>query len=212
MEAHAMFVRDGSSFVGTSLTSGGWDRRHTNGATVLALLGQCRDDVPSLAPMSLARLTTDLVRPVPVGARLQIDRRIAREGKKLKLVELRLCVDDVEHALASALGLPTEEIPTTPEYPTSTTSAQPAASLLPPEDAESLRGRGPEAPGFLHAPGAGRGVDRDHGRDPVPLRGRTGPVGGGVQRPGGPRRGRFALPARAAARAVTAVASTPVGQ
>jgi hypothetical protein len=61
--------------------------------------------VPTLTPMSLARLTVDLMRPVPVGAPLTVATRVAREGKKLQIVELALLADGVECVLASALRL-----------------------------------------------------------------------------------------------------------
>ena len=105
MEARAMFVRDGDAFVGTTLTQGGWDRRHMNGAAVLSLLGHCLDDVPTLVPMVIARFTADLARPLPIGPRLHVVPEVVREGKKLQLVQLRIVVDDVEHAWASALRL-----------------------------------------------------------------------------------------------------------
>src|SRR3546814_5862955 len=56
MEAPSLYVRDGDGFVGTGLTQGSWDPGAANGGAVLALLGQCLDEVPSLVPMSLARL------------------------------------------------------------------------------------------------------------------------------------------------------------
>ena len=79
MEARAMFVRDGDAFVGTTLTQGGWDRRHMNGAAVLSLLGHCLDDVPTLVPMVIARFTADLARPLPIGPRLHVVPEVVRE-------------------------------------------------------------------------------------------------------------------------------------
>src|SRR5215212_6949720 len=119
MEAEAMFVRDGDAFVGTTLTQGGWDRRHMNGSAVLALLGHCLDDVPTLAPMVLARFTADLARPLPIGPRLHVVPEVVREGKKLQLVQLRIVVDDLEHAWASALRLRVDDLSSTPGLPES---------------------------------------------------------------------------------------------
>src|SRR3546814_15989709 len=80
MEAPSLYVRDGDGFVGTVLTQGSWDPGAANGGAVLALLGQCLDEVPSLVPMSLASLTADLVLPVPIG---QIGRAsCSEEGSK----------------------------------------------------------------------------------------------------------------------------------
>ena len=52
--------------------------------------------------MVLTRFTADLARALPIGPRLQVVPEIVREGKKLQLVQLRIVVDDVEHAWASA--------------------------------------------------------------------------------------------------------------
>ena len=92
MEAEALYVRDGDGFVGTILTQGGWDPQGANGGTVLALLGQCLEEVPSLVPMGVSRITADLVRPVPLGRRLHVTHSILREGKKIQVVLLQLLV------------------------------------------------------------------------------------------------------------------------
>ncbi len=162
MEARAMFVRDGDTFVGTTLTQGGWDRRHMNGAAVLALLGHCLDDVPTLVPMVLARFTADLARPLPIGPRLHVVPVVVREGKKLQLVQLRIVVDDVEHAWASALRLRVHDLADTPGLPQSSATTPTADELLTPrEELTSMRDANPNLPGFLHAIDLWRAPRRD---------------------------------------------------
>ena len=162
MEARAMFVRDGDAFVGTTLTQGGWDRRHMNGAAVLALLGHCLDDVPSLVPMSVARFTADLARPVVIGPRLHVVPEIVREGKKLQLVQLRIVVDGVEHVWASALRLRVDDISDRPGLPGSSGATPTADELLTPrEELSSMRELNPNVPGFLHAIDLWRAPRRD---------------------------------------------------
>jgi hypothetical protein len=152
MEARAMFVRDGDAFVGTTLTQGGWDRRHMNGAAVLSLLGHCLDDVPTLVPMVLARFTADLARPLPIGPRLRVVPEVVREGKKLQLVQLRIVVRDVEHAWASALRLRVDDLSSRPTVPESSAPSPTADALLVPRrELTSMRDRSADLPGFLHA-------------------------------------------------------------
>ena len=146
----ALYLRDGDAFVGTMLTQGGWDPKGANGGTVLALLGQCLDEVPSLVPMTVSRFTADLVRPVPIGQPLHITSTIVREGKKIQLVEMVLRHGDVEHVRVSALRLRDEDL-TAIDLPPSTTDARPAATLPPPEQAASIRALTPQVPGFLRA-------------------------------------------------------------
>ena len=162
MDARAMYVRDGDAFVGTTLTQGGWDRRHMNGAAVLALLGHCLDDVPTLVPMVIARFTADLARPLPIGPRLHVLPEVVREGKKLQLVQLRIVVDDVEHAWASALRLRVDVLSDTSGLPESSATTPTADDLLTPRaELASMRDANPNLPGFLHAIDLWRAPRRD---------------------------------------------------
>jgi acyl dehydratase len=77
-EAEALYIREGDAFVGTECTKGAWGHGGQAGGAVLALLGHVLEDVPTLTPMSLTRLTVDIVRPVPVGERLQVATEIVR--------------------------------------------------------------------------------------------------------------------------------------
>ena len=147
MEAPALYLPDGDGFVGTILTQGGWDPGAQNGAVVLALLGHCLEDVPTLTPMGLARLTVDLVRPVPIGPRLVVRPTVVREGKKIQVVVLELVADGLVHARATALRLREEDLgadgaallPPAPE----------SVPPLPPPDTCPRLGESAGAPGFL---------------------------------------------------------------
>ena len=82
--------------MGTPLIEGPWNPRHANGSSALALLCHCLGTVPTLTEMSLARFTVDLMRPVPVGAPLTVSTRVAREGKKLQIVELEFTAPNAQ--------------------------------------------------------------------------------------------------------------------
>jgi hypothetical protein len=148
VEAPALFVRDGDAYVATMLTQGGWDPQVANGGTVLALLGHCLHEVPTLVPMTLSRFTADLHRPVPMGRRLHVIPTIIREGKKIQVVQLQLVSDDVEHVRVTALRLRDEALD---HGPASSTDARPGDALVPPEQSRDLRELTPDVPGFLHA-------------------------------------------------------------
>lgn len=154
MEAQALYVRDGDAFVGTELTQGGWDPDAANGGAALALLGHCLDDVPTLTPMAVSRLTADLVRPVPIGRRLHVEPTVLREGKKIQVVLLRLLAGDVEHVRLTALRTRAEAVDLD-EPLVSTTDARPADGLTSPDEAFDVNAlaaeHGESLPGFLRA-------------------------------------------------------------
>jgi acyl-coenzyme A thioesterase PaaI-like protein len=150
VEALAMYVRDGEAFVGTELIQGGWDPNAANGGAVLALLGQVLDTVPTLVPMGVSRFTADLVRPVPLGTRLDVHHEVVREGKKIQLVELRMTSGGLDLVRASALRLRKADLGDAP-VPADTTDERPAAGLSDPESMPRLLGRGDVPAGFLRA-------------------------------------------------------------
>lgn len=146
-----LFVRDHDGYVATELTQGGWDPHHANGGTVLALVGQHLDAVPSLVPMTVARLTADLVRPIPIGERLHVDSAVTREGKKIQLVELIVRSGDVELTRVTALRLRDESSGDATPPDTVTGPDRPADALTPPEESTGFAAFADEVPGFLRA-------------------------------------------------------------
>lgn len=162
MDEPSLYLPDGDGFVGTIRTQGGWDPGAQNGAAVLSLLGHCLEDVPSLAPMGLARLTVDLQRPVPIGPRLDVRPTILREGKKIQVVQLEVLVGDVAHVRATALRLREDDLSDSEELLGEVPPGDAvAATMPPPEDCPRL-GQNPGSPGFLQGiemrRAAGQGV------------------------------------------------------
>src|SRR5262245_51028697 len=119
-EDEALYVRDGDAYVGTGCTRGSWHDNGQSGGAVLALLGHVLEDVPTLTPMSLTRLTVDIVQPVPVGERLDVRTEILREGKKIQLVELAIVAADAVTTRARALRIRDLDVRTVPGMPVST--------------------------------------------------------------------------------------------
>jgi hypothetical protein len=100
----ALFELDGDDVVATLLTQGAWDPDAQYGGGPCALLTWAVEQVPTLVPMRIARLTFDLHRPVPLG-RLRVATEVVREGKRLQVVVARIVRDDVEVARCTALRL-----------------------------------------------------------------------------------------------------------
>jgi hypothetical protein len=101
--------RDGATSVETSAFAGGpWDPKLQHGAAPSSLICWAVERLPSAVPMRVARLTVDLMRPVPV-APLMIETEILREGKKIQLVAVRLLADGKEVVRATALRIRREE-------------------------------------------------------------------------------------------------------
>lgn len=134
----ALYVRDGDAFVGTRCTKGSWHDNGQSGGAVLALLGHVLEDVPTLTPMSLTRLTVDIVRPVPVGERLHVEPEILREGKKIQVVDLTVRTTDTVTTRARALRIRDLDVRGLEGMPASTSEHNPSATLPGPEELLSV--------------------------------------------------------------------------
>ena len=64
--ADALFIADGDRFVPTVHTRGPWDPQAQHGGPPAALIARAVEAVPADAPMHVARLTVELLRPVPL--------------------------------------------------------------------------------------------------------------------------------------------------
>ena len=104
-EDQALYVRTGDAFVGTACTRNAWNPRHQSGGAVLALLGHVLEDVPVATPMSLSRLTVDLVRPVPIGEELRVEQEVLREGRTIQVVDATVRTADTVLCRSRALRI-----------------------------------------------------------------------------------------------------------
>ncbi|HZQ01963.1 MAG TPA: thioesterase family protein [Reyranella sp.] len=106
----------------TSAAAGGpWDPKLQHGAAPSSLICWAVERLPSPVPMRVARLTVDLMRPVPV-APLTVETELVREGRKIQLVAVRLLAQGDEVVRATALRIRREE------------RALPPAAFTPPHD------------------------------------------------------------------------------
>jgi len=101
----SLFRREREEFLANTCACGPWGPTALAGGAVLSLLGHVLEDVPSLVPMSLSRMTVDLMRPVPLDQPLRLETEIRRDGRKLQVVDLVVKAGDTEHALARALRI-----------------------------------------------------------------------------------------------------------
>ena len=83
---------------------GPWDPRMQHGSAAASLVCWAVEQLSSPVPMRIARLTIDLMRPVPV-APLTIATEIVRQGRKIQLVNIRLSAGGTEVVRASALRI-----------------------------------------------------------------------------------------------------------
>lgn len=95
--ADAIYVRDGGRLVPTDRARGPWDPQAQHGGAPAALLAAEaeRVDVPgaSGASLAVARLTVELLRPVPM-APLAATARVLRPGRRVALVQAELATGD----------------------------------------------------------------------------------------------------------------------
>ena len=82
-----MFTPDGRDrYVATELARGPWDPRHQHGGAPAALLAHVFEQLPAVDGLELARITYELMRPVPLGP-LAVTASVVRPGKRVQLLE-----------------------------------------------------------------------------------------------------------------------------
>jgi hypothetical protein len=113
--AEALFVPDGDLYVPTGLAAGPWSPDALHGGASSALMARAIEAVEPGADMFVTRMTTELLRPVPM-APLAVTAQLLRPGKKVQLVGASLSASGVEVARATALRI--RQAPTSvPTYP-----------------------------------------------------------------------------------------------
>jgi hypothetical protein len=100
----ALFHPDGDTWVPSELSRGPWSPDALHGGPVAALIGRAVEACPSVDPMHVARLTVELLRPVPV-APLHVDATVVRPGRKVQLVDVRVSSGGRDVAWGRALRI-----------------------------------------------------------------------------------------------------------
>jgi Acyl-CoA thioesterase C-terminal domain/Acyl-CoA thioesterase N-terminal domain len=116
MSAEAIFVRDGGRFLPTELARGPWTPQAQHGGAPAALLARLAEDVEGGESMLVARLTIELLRPVPI-APLAARTRVVRPGRKVQIVETALWHESTEVARCTALRLRRGDVPMPTDLP-----------------------------------------------------------------------------------------------
>ena len=104
---HAIYRVDGDRVITSPNAAGPWDPRMQHGSAPASLVVWAAEAIPTPVPMTIARVTIDLMRPVPV-APLTLETEILREGRKIQLCAVRLLADGALAVAATVLKIKTQ--------------------------------------------------------------------------------------------------------
>jgi hypothetical protein len=117
MTHDGVFVQDGDTFRATELAIGPWSPDALHGGAPAALLVHALAAHPVSAPLRLARVTYEFVRPVPVGP-LRVEIEVVRPGRRVTLLDAALRdPQDTVVTRARALLLSPSRVGVTPPSP-----------------------------------------------------------------------------------------------
>jgi len=106
----AFYERSGeSSYLASELTRGPWDPGAQHAGPAAALLGWEIEGIDGSAGFQVGRIVFEILRPVPIGP-VAVRSRVLRPGKRVRLVEASLLVDETELMRATAWQLRTSEL------------------------------------------------------------------------------------------------------
>ena len=135
----AIFRIDGNNVITGPDAAGPWDPGMQHGSAPASLVVWAAERVQTPAPMSVARVTLDLMRPVPV-APLTIETEVLREGRKIQLVGIKLRANGALVVSATVLKIKSQTLALPDEI-------QDAAVELPlPEESREEDKRGISSP------------------------------------------------------------------
>jgi hypothetical protein len=100
----AVFHHEGGRYVPTELARGPWDPNAQHGGAPGALLARLVEQHEAGPPAHVARMTIELLRPVPMQP-VELRGRTLRPGKKVQIVEASVLAGDTEVVRATALRI-----------------------------------------------------------------------------------------------------------
>jgi acyl-Coa thioesterase superfamily protein/acyl-CoA thioesterase superfamily protein len=106
----AIYRVDGTKVEVSPNAAGPWDPRMQHGSAPAALCVWAAEVIPAPVEMRIARVTVDLMRPVPLAA-LTLHTEVLRTGRKIQLCAVRLLADGVVVVAASVLKVRRRPMP-----------------------------------------------------------------------------------------------------
>lgn len=105
-----VFVSDGPRFVPTEVSRSPWGPDSLHGGAAAALFGRAVESHEVDAPVHIARVTIELLRPVPYEP-LLVETHTLRPGKKVQLIESVMTAGERQVSRAVALRIRLADVP-----------------------------------------------------------------------------------------------------
>ncbi|NWH07847.1 MAG: thioesterase family protein [Alphaproteobacteria bacterium] len=93
---------EGDRIIPSAYAAGPWDPNAQHGSVPTSVITHIVEHMPAPGPMQIARLTIDLMRPVPL-APLQVKTETLREGRKIQVIGVSLTSEGKECVRATVL-------------------------------------------------------------------------------------------------------------
>jgi len=124
----AIYRVDGDRVITSPDAAGPWDPRMQHGSAPAALVVWAAEAIPTPEPMRIARVSIDLMRPVPL-APLRFESEVLRQGRKIQLCAVRLLAGDTLVVAATVLKIRAQALTLPPDV------AEPPVELPGPDQA-----------------------------------------------------------------------------
>ena len=105
----AIYRVDGDRVEVSPHAAGPWDPSMQHGSAPAALVVWAAEAMPTPVPMRIARVSIDLMRPVPL-APLTLQTEVLRAGRKIQLCSIRLLADRIAVVNATVLKIKTQAL------------------------------------------------------------------------------------------------------